>query len=234
MQYIGWEHDDRKGHFEKIIRSNDRKEDSAMTGANYLLQSRRFWTLLLDAVLSITIYFVGKYFSVALDDVKFLIVTLQPIALILIAAYTVEDVHQASLANQLLAHQSTLATQVKAGVVIALIFLVGILLMVNAPVARAEAPTPAQARFAQEPQLACVAIQVGLPADWIALKKIAFDTEYGAANQIVTSAQWADTFKTRMQLFTAKYGLQNVADENGAPLKWCKRLIAAQQMFLAP
>jgi hypothetical protein len=59
-----------------------------MTG---LFQSRRFWTLLLDVVISLTLYFVGKYGVVAAEDVNFLIITLQPVFVALIGAYTVDD-----------------------------------------------------------------------------------------------------------------------------------------------
>lgn len=57
-----------------------------------LLQSRRFWTLVLDTVVSLLLFFVGKYAGAALDDVKFLVLTLQPIFVMLIAAFTTEDV----------------------------------------------------------------------------------------------------------------------------------------------
>jgi hypothetical protein len=82
-----------------------------MTGIPALFESRRFWTLVLDAVLSLAIYFVGKYFAVALEDLRFLILTLQPIALLLIATFTVEDMQAASLATQLQMHQATIAAQ---------------------------------------------------------------------------------------------------------------------------
>lgn len=78
-----------------------------MTGLGGLLQSRRFVTFVVDAVLSLLLYFVGKYFSVAIDDLKFLILTLQPIAVAVIAAYTIDDNQQASLATQLQMHQAT-------------------------------------------------------------------------------------------------------------------------------
>lgn len=78
-----------------------------MKGLGGLLQSRRFVTFVVDAVLSLLLYFVGKYFSVAIDDLKFLILTLQPIAVAVIAAYTIDDNQQASLATQLQMHQAT-------------------------------------------------------------------------------------------------------------------------------
>lgn len=84
-----------------------------MQGATGLLQSRRFWTLLVDAVLSIALYFVGKYFAVALEDLRFLIIAIQPIAVALIAAYTIDDTQRATLANQLQMHTNSLNAQVE-------------------------------------------------------------------------------------------------------------------------
>ncbi len=58
-----------------------------------LLQSRRFLTLMVDVILSITAYFVAKYAGPDIqDDVKFLIITLQPVFIAVVAAFTVEDV----------------------------------------------------------------------------------------------------------------------------------------------
>ena len=56
-----------------------------------LLHSRKFWVALLDAAGSLTLYFIGKYLPTAIDDTKFLIVTLQPVVLLVIAAYAYED-----------------------------------------------------------------------------------------------------------------------------------------------
>lgn len=68
-----------------------------MQGAKSLLQSRRFLTLVVYTVISVALYFVGKYFQVAAEDVKFLIAALLPIVLALIAAYTVDDMQAARL-----------------------------------------------------------------------------------------------------------------------------------------
>jgi hypothetical protein len=81
-------HDDRAGKFETI------REVKTMTGANALLASRRFWTLLLDTIISLVLYFAGKYFNAAMEDIRFLIIAIQPIALLLIAAYTVDGVNE--------------------------------------------------------------------------------------------------------------------------------------------
>ena len=74
-----------------------KKEKQKMTGAKGLFESRRFWTMLIYAGVSIVLYFVGKYAGAAEDDVKFLIAALLPIALALVAAYTVDYMQQARL-----------------------------------------------------------------------------------------------------------------------------------------
>ena len=57
-----------------------------------LLQSRRFWLAVMDAVISIALYFAAKSGMAAVEDVRFLIVTMQPVVVILIVAFTYEDV----------------------------------------------------------------------------------------------------------------------------------------------
>ena len=59
---------------------------------NGLLQSRKFWLLVLDTVISLAMYFVGKYATPALaEDINVLIVALQPVFVALIVAIAVED-----------------------------------------------------------------------------------------------------------------------------------------------
>lgn len=50
-----------------------------------LLESRRFWLLVLDTIISLALHFWGA------EDVKFLITALQPIFVLVIIAYTVDD-----------------------------------------------------------------------------------------------------------------------------------------------
>lgn len=58
-------------------------------------KSRRFWVLVLDTVIALVLFFVGKYSSSAMfEDVKFLIVTLQPVFLTLIGSYTYQSVQE--------------------------------------------------------------------------------------------------------------------------------------------
>lgn len=61
---------------------------------NKLLYSRKFLILICDIVIpAIALYFIGKYGSASLyEDVKFLILTLQPVVLAVIAAIAWEDV----------------------------------------------------------------------------------------------------------------------------------------------
>lgn len=58
-----------------------------------LIQSRRFWTAVIDMVVSVALYAVGRYSPADLEFTKFLIAAIQPVVLVIIAAYTVEDVH---------------------------------------------------------------------------------------------------------------------------------------------
>lgn len=63
--------------------------DSTLNG---LVYSRKFWIAVGDMLISIILYFVGRFFPAAVEDVKFLIVAIQPVAVILIYAIAHEDV----------------------------------------------------------------------------------------------------------------------------------------------
>jgi hypothetical protein len=57
-----------------------------------LLHSSKFWILVLDTLVMITLFFVGKYAAPELaEDINFLIASLQPIFIMLIAGITGED-----------------------------------------------------------------------------------------------------------------------------------------------
>jgi hypothetical protein len=55
-------------------------------------KSRQFWTAIVDAVVSLILFFVGQYYPASLEAVKFVIAALQPVVAILIIAFTVEGV----------------------------------------------------------------------------------------------------------------------------------------------
>lgn len=57
-----------------------------------LLKSRRFVTAVLAAVVTLLLYFIGKYLPAGLEDLQMVLNTIMPLALILIAAYTVDDI----------------------------------------------------------------------------------------------------------------------------------------------
>ena len=60
-----------------------------------LIKSRKFWLVLFDLVLSVSIYFVTKYAGPAYaDDALFLIGVMQAPILFLITGITVEDAAQ--------------------------------------------------------------------------------------------------------------------------------------------
>jgi len=57
-----------------------------------LFKSRKFMLLLFDTVISLALFFTGKYLAPPVfEDVKFAIVALQPIFIAVIAGITVED-----------------------------------------------------------------------------------------------------------------------------------------------
>jgi len=82
-----------------------------MTGINGLFTSRRFLTLLFDTVVGLLVYFVGKYAGAAVEDLKFVILAVQPIVGLVIIAFTVNDMQTASLSNQLRSLELTLSAQ---------------------------------------------------------------------------------------------------------------------------
>lgn len=58
----------------------------------YLLaRSRKFLLLILDTVVSLSLYFVSQYAPGAAEDVKFLIGAIQPVFIALIGAIAYED-----------------------------------------------------------------------------------------------------------------------------------------------
>ena len=57
-----------------------------------LLKSRKFLVLLLDTVMSLVLYFSAKYLAAgAVEDIKTVILALQPVVLVLIGAIAYED-----------------------------------------------------------------------------------------------------------------------------------------------
>jgi len=63
-----------------------------MNPAKGLIQSRKFWILMLDVVISLITYFVTKYASpMYAEDVLFFIGAMQPVFIALIAGIAWED-----------------------------------------------------------------------------------------------------------------------------------------------
>ncbi len=57
-----------------------------------LLRSRKFLVLVLDTVVSLVLYFSAKYLAAgAVEDIKTVILALQPVVLVLIGAIAYED-----------------------------------------------------------------------------------------------------------------------------------------------
>ncbi len=59
---------------------------------NSLIQSRKFWLMVVDVVVSLATYFVVKYVAPEIaKDVMFLIGAMQPVVIALIVGIAVED-----------------------------------------------------------------------------------------------------------------------------------------------
>jgi hypothetical protein len=63
-----------------------------------LLQSRRFWLLMLDTVIALIGFVATNYYPSATTAIAALIGILQPAFIAVIVAYTVDDVNQMRLA----------------------------------------------------------------------------------------------------------------------------------------
>lgn len=58
-----------------------------------LLQSRKFWIMLIDVIVSLVAYFTGKYTSPETSkDILFLIGSLQPIILLVVGSITAQNI----------------------------------------------------------------------------------------------------------------------------------------------
>ena len=57
-----------------------------------VFKSRKFWTAIVDVTVSLVLYFTAKYADTGMaEDIKFLIVSLQPVFLLVIAGFAYED-----------------------------------------------------------------------------------------------------------------------------------------------
>ncbi len=64
------------------------------TGWDGLRRSRKLWVMMVDVVVSLTLYFAAKYLDRSLyDDIYFVIGLLQPIAMTVVAMIAHEDVN---------------------------------------------------------------------------------------------------------------------------------------------
>jgi polyferredoxin len=84
-----------------------------MEGVQKLLQSRRFVTMAFAILVGLVLYFAGKYLLPSqFADVKFVIDLITPLAIGLIAAFTVDDAIQSIMAAQTEMHKNALAAQI--------------------------------------------------------------------------------------------------------------------------
>ena len=56
-----------------------------------LFKSRKFWLMILDLVVSLALFFVGRLAPGSAEDVKYIIGLLQPVFVTIIAAIAYED-----------------------------------------------------------------------------------------------------------------------------------------------
>jgi len=64
-----------------------------MIGEFPLWKSRKFWLLILDIVISAAAFFGGRYLAAESQDIlNWFIVTIQPVFIMLIGAYTYQNV----------------------------------------------------------------------------------------------------------------------------------------------
>jgi len=57
-----------------------------------IFKSRKFWTAIVDLVVSLVLYFTAKYADPSLaEDIKFLIIAIQPVFMLVIAGIAYED-----------------------------------------------------------------------------------------------------------------------------------------------
>ena len=57
-----------------------------------LFADKKFWIALVDALIFLALYFVGKYAPIAIDDLKTVFATIQPLILLVISNMFVADV----------------------------------------------------------------------------------------------------------------------------------------------
>ena len=72
--------------------ANVHKEFTVKDTISSLFHSRKFLILVVDTLLSLVLYFTGKYLApTSVDDIKFVIVSLQPVFGIIIGGIAIED-----------------------------------------------------------------------------------------------------------------------------------------------
>ena len=80
-----------------------------------LLQSRKFWLMVVNVVVSLITYFVTKYVNPeAAKDVLFLIGALQPVVIAVIASITVQNIEHIKADERLKSEKFWAAEDVKA------------------------------------------------------------------------------------------------------------------------
>jgi len=63
-----------------------------MNPIKVLFDSRKFLLLIFDVVSSLAIYFVGKYAGAAVEDLKFVVLVIQPLWLLVVGAIAAQNI----------------------------------------------------------------------------------------------------------------------------------------------
>ena len=115
MNLMGWEHDDLRGREKKFtVEVKQMAKFSASEWDNKsplgkLMESRKFLIMLLDVVLALILYFSVKYVNPsAVEDIKQVILLLQPVVVTLIYAISKEDAAEAEALARLKIAQAEL------------------------------------------------------------------------------------------------------------------------------
>jgi len=91
-KFVGWEHDDLNGREKRLEVTMTQGEWDAKSPLAKLLASRKFLLMALDVVLALVLYFGTKYANPsAVEDIKQLILVLQPVVVTLIYTIAKED-----------------------------------------------------------------------------------------------------------------------------------------------
>lgn len=78
--------------YSNYLEETNKKRKNKMNPIKVLFDSRKFLLLIFDVVSSLAIYFVGKYAGAAVEDLKFVIMVIQPLWILVVGAIAAQNV----------------------------------------------------------------------------------------------------------------------------------------------